>query len=212
MFEIEYKGGNTLVVSSKKTTLVVDPRRSLVGQNDLAVGGAIELATEPRFALNSQGAKLCIEGPGEYEIGDMAIRGVRAWRHLDAESEEPIDTIYRIEIGGVRIAVIGNIMPKVSEEQLEAVGIVDIVVIPVGGNGYTLDAESAAAIVRQIDPRAAIPVHYADTSLQYEVTQDEVDRFIKELAAPVEEVGTKYKLKSAAALPATLTTVIVGRS
>lgn len=212
MFEIEYKGGNALVVTSKKNTLVVDPKRSVIGQSDLAIEGAIEVATEPRFALNNSSAKLCIEGPGEYEVGDIAIRGVRAWRHIDTEVDEPIDTIYRVEIGDVRIAIIGNIMPKVSEEQLEAIGVVDIAIIPVGGNGYTLDAENAAAIVRQIDPRAAIPVHYADSGIKYEVAQDEVERFVKELAAPVETVGAKYKLKSAATLPATLTTVIIERS
>lgn len=212
MFDIEYKGGNTVVVSTKKTTVVIDPKRSVNGQKDVVVAEAVEVATEPRFAVNGSDAKLHVEGPGEYEVGDIAIRGVPATRHLDAETDEPIGTIYRVEIGDVRIAVIGNIAPKVTEDQLEAVGVVDIVIIPVGGNGYTLDAESAAMLVRQIGPKAVIPVHYADDALTYEVPQDELDRFVKELALPVEEPGAKYKVKSSATLPATVSIVRIDRS
>ena len=212
MFDIEYKGGNTLVVASKKTTVVIDPKRSLVGQRNVDISGAVEVATELRFALDSADAKLHIEGPGEYEIGDVAIRGTAAVRHIDTEADELLSTVYRIEIGDLRVAVLGNIAAKLTEDQLEAIGVVDIVVLPVGGNGYTLSAESAAAIVRQIDPRVVIPVHYADNALKYEVPQDELDRFTTELAAPVEDAGAKYKVKSSSALPTVLTVVTVARS
>ena len=50
MFDIEYKGGNSIVIASKKTTLIVDPKLSLVGLKDLKVSGAVELATEPRLS------------------------------------------------------------------------------------------------------------------------------------------------------------------
>src|SRR6218665_2550595 len=97
MFEVEYKGGNCVVISSKKASVVVDPKLSLVGLKDANVKDAIELATEARFAINSEDAKLVIEGPGEYGIADFDIKGVAAQRHLDAESEPKISTMYRIE-------------------------------------------------------------------------------------------------------------------
>lgn len=210
MFDIEYKGGNTVVIATKKATLVVDPKQSVVGLKDLVVKDAIELATEPRFALGSETARLSLEGPGEYEVADFSIRGVSALRHLDTENDEPIATIYRIEIGDVRIALIGNITDKLSEDQLEAIGVVDIAIIPVGGAGYTLDATGAAGLVRQIDPKVVIPVHYADKALKYEVPQDGLSTFVSELGAPVETVP-KYKVKSAAAIPPTLTVIEVTR-
>lgn len=212
MFDIEYKGGNGVVITGKKTQVVVDPKLSLVGLKDLSVKEAVELATEPRFVVNDARAKLIIEGPGEYEVGEVSIRGTRAIRHIDTSADEPISTVYRIEIGDARIAVVGNIATKLSEDQLESIGIVDIVIIPVGGNGYTLDAVNATTIVRQIDPRVVIPVHYADSALKYEVPQDGVELFIKELAAPVEAAGPKYKVKSAASVPQVLTVVTVDRS
>lgn len=212
MFDIEYKGANGLVITTKKTQLVIDPKLSLVGLKDLAVKDAIAIATEERFALKDPTAKLIIDGPGEYEVADVSVRGIRAGRHLDTDADEPVSTIYRIDIGDIRTAVIGNIAPKLSEEQLEDIGVVDILFIPVGGNGYTLDATSAATIVRQVDPRAVMPVHYADSAIAYEVPQDTLDVFTKELAAPVEEAGNKLKLKSAASIPQVLTVVQIARS
>lgn len=210
MFDIEYKGGNGVAITTKKISLIADPRLSLVGLKDLSVKSAIEIATEPRFVVKGD-AQLIIEGPGEYEIGDFSIKGVSTTRHIDTESDEKIATIYRIEIGDVRIALIGNIAPGLSEDQLEEIGIVDIIIIPVGGGGYTLDATSAANIVRQIDPKAVIPVHYADTILKYEVPQDTVETFIKELGAPVDVVG-KYKVKGGSSLPPVLTLVQINQS
>lgn len=211
MFEIEYKGGNGVVITTKKTSLVADPKLSLVGLKDLTVKDAVEVATEARFIVEDAAARLILEGPGEYEVGDFSIRGVAAQRHIDTEQDDKVSTVYRIEIGDVRLALLGNIAPTLSEEQLEELGIVDILIVPVGGSGYTLDATSAATITRHIDPKVVIPVHYADAALDYEVPQDSVDVFAKELAAPVESVA-KYKIKSAASLPEVLTTVIVERS
>lgn len=212
MFDIEYKGANGVVITTKKTQVVVDPQLSVAGLKNLSVKGAVEIATEPRFVVNDSEAKLQIEGPGEYEVGDVAIRGVAATRHLDTEADEPIDTMYRIEIGELRIALIGNIAPKLDEDQLEELGVVDMLLLPVGGNGYTLDATSAATIVRSIDPRVVIPLHYADSAVKYEVPQDTLEVFTKELAAPVEDAGSKYKVKAASSLPQVLTVVTIDRS
>jgi hypothetical protein len=211
MFDIEYKGGNTIIIATKKTTLVTDPKQSLIGLKDLAIKDAVELSTEPRFALGSPGALLTLEGPGEYEIGDFSIKGAAATRHIDTTADEPISTIYRIEVGEARIGLIGNIAEKLSEDQLEELGVLDILIIPVGGNGYTLDANGAATIARQIDPKVVIPVHYDDNALKYEVPQNDTAEFIKNLGAPVETTA-KYKVKTASSIPQVLTVVELSRS
>jgi hypothetical protein len=212
MFEIEYKGGNGVILATKKATIVADPKLSLVGLKDLNVKDTIELATEARFALASEDARLVIEGPGEYGIADFDIRGIAAQRHLDTATDPKVSTMYRIEAGEFRIGLIGNIYEKLSEDQLEALGIIDVVILPVGGGGYTLDPEGAAALVRAIDPKIVIPVHYNDTALKYEVPQAEFDEFVKVLGVPVEDVTGKLKLKNSAALPATLTVYSLARS
>lgn len=211
MFDIEYKGGNGVVISTKKLNAVIDPKLSLIGLKDLPVKDALEIATEARFASNGKDVQLAIEGPGDYELGPFSIKGVSATRHIDTEADEKISTIYRIEVGDARIALIGNISPKLDEDQLEALGVVDILIIPVGGGGYTLDATSAAGLVRQIDAKVIIPIHYADNSLAYEVPQDTLETFVKELGAPVETTA-KYKVKTAATLPTTVTIIELTRS
>ncbi len=211
MFEIEYKGANGVIISTKKASIVLDPKLSVVGLKDLSVKDAIELATEARFAINSEDAKLVIEGPGEYGIADFDIKGIAAQRHLDAESEPKVSTIYRIATTEIRAAVIGNIYEKLTEDQLEEIGVVDVLVIPVGGSGYTLDATGATAITRQIDPKIVVPVHYADDAINYEVPQSDLEVFTAELGVQVEE-APKLKLKNSSALPPTLTVFKLARS
>jgi len=213
MFDIEYKGANTVVIATKKTTVVTDPKLSLVGLKDAKVNDTVEVATEARFAVAGRDeARLSIDGPGEYEVGDVSIRGVSAQRHIDTPEQEQLSTIYRLEISDVQIGVLGNIADKLDEDQLEALGLIDILIIPVGGGGYTLDATGAATLIRQIEPKAVIPVHYADSGLKYEVPQDTLETFVKELGAPTEQVSGKYKVKSAASLPQTLTVIELARS
>lgn len=211
MFEVEYKGANSVVISTKKGTIVTDPKLSLVGLKDANVKDSIEIATEVRFALNTDTARLVIEGPGEYGISDFDIRGIAAQRHLDSESDPKASTIYRIEAGEIRVALIGNIYEKLSEVQLEELGLIDVLIIPVGGNGYTLDATGAVTLTRLIDPKIVVPIHYADPAIKYEVPQDDFETFAKELGGTVEE-APKLKLKSAAVLPETLTIYKLARS
>lgn len=209
MFEVDYKGANSVTISTKKGTIVTDPKLSLVGLKDVAIKDAIELSTEPRFALNAETSRLNIEGPGEYGIADFDIHGIAAQRHLDAEGKAT--TMYRIEAGDFRVALLGNIYEKLSEEQLEEIGVIDVLIIPVGGNGYTLDATGAANLVRQIAPKIVIPIHYADPTVNYEVPQDDFEIFAKELGGPIEE-AQKLKLKNTAALPEVLTIYKLARS
>lgn len=210
MFEVEYKGGNGVVISNKKTTITVDPKLSLVGLKDLKTQDQVQLLTENRFRVDDPEARLIIESPGEYEVGDFTIRAIAAQRHIDTSEEVKLSTIYRLETTEVRVALVGNIDPKLSEEQLEGLGVVDILILPVGGNGYTLDATSAATIVRQVGPKVVIPIHYQDSGLRYEVAQDPLEYFVKELGAPLESV-TKYKIKSASVFPAVLTIMELAR-
>ena len=211
MFEIEYKGANCVIINTKKTRLVIDPKLSIVGLTDIMTKESVELATEERFAVNNPESTLVIDSPGEYGVGDLHISGFPAQRHIDSEKETKQATVYRIEIGDARIGLLGNIFGKLSDDQLEQIGLLDILIIPVGGNGYTLDAKSAVELVHAIDPKVVIPVHYDDPGIKYEVPQDSLNSFVSELGVATETMA-KYKVKQMPFAPDSLTVIELTRS
>jgi len=195
--DIEYKGGNCVVLTIKKNVLVLDPKNSDIGLKDQAVNAAVQLATQPQFVGPHSDDTVLIDGPGEYEVANMSIHGVAARAHMDGADDPKKATMYSVVADDVAVAVVGHVHPDLSEEQLEQLGVIDVLVVPVGGNGYTLDATGAVELVRKIGPKVVVPTHYADPSIAYPVPQAELELFTKELGAPVEETS-KLKLKSGA--------------
>jgi L-ascorbate metabolism protein UlaG (beta-lactamase superfamily) len=193
--EIEYKGANCITIKTKATTIAIDPKLSIVGLKDQIAKANVQIATQSRFGIEG-GEALLLDGPGEYEVSGFSVKGIAAQVHSDTPDEGKRATMYRLDNGDIAIAVVGHVTAPLSEEQLEALGIVDIAVIPVGGSGYTLDAHMAVQVVRQLDPKLVIPTHYADESTKYEVEQMDLEPFTKELGVPVETMP-KLKLKGA---------------
>ena len=76
MFDIEYKGANAVVFTTKNTKVVFDPRVSLAGGTDVSVKDDVEVTTEDRFAVEKTTPKLWFSGPGEYEVGDVSLIGM----------------------------------------------------------------------------------------------------------------------------------------
>ncbi|MBM3210078.1 MBL fold metallo-hydrolase [Candidatus Saccharibacteria bacterium] len=211
MFDIEYKGGSTVVVKTKNVTVITDPKLSLLGLKDAAVNDCVVISTEHRFMTDDVAdARLLIDSPGEFEIGKFSIKGVAMQRHID-EGDEKNTTSYRIEVEDIAIGFLGHVDAKPTEEQLESLGLIDILIVPVGGNGYTLDAQSAVKLAKQIEPKIVVPVHYDDTSLKYEVPQAKLDEFTAAMNLSIETVS-KLKIKSSASLPESMTVYVIERS
>lgn len=206
--EIEYKGATGLIIKSGPTTVVVDPKLSLVGLKDLKVSDCVEVATDNALGIDSD-QKILINGPGEYEVSGVAIRGVAVNRYRDNSDKK--STIYKLEIAGQRIAILGHTQEPLDEAQLEYIGLVDILLIPVGGNNYTLDGHTATKITNQIDPRIIVPMHYEDKGIKYDVTQDALTNFLKELSPQEHEIVDKLKIKNGI-LPVVRTVYEVRRS
>lgn len=201
MFDVEYRGGNCIQINTKEKSVILDGNLSILGIKNPKLKTGISIATDPRLMLNLEDG-VSIDGPGEYEAGPFTIKGIKARLSIDSEGYR--STAYRIEVGDISIAVLGNIESKLTEDQLEQIGVVDILAVPVGGNGYTLDASDAVKLVRQVEPKIVIPVHYQDPALKYDVAQDSVDRFISELGAPVEKMP-KLKIKNSSSIPTSIT-------
>lgn len=195
--EIEYKGANCVVIKDKNAVIVVDPTPNTFAK-DADKPDAVILATQEKFAKSEREAKnFVIDMPGEYEHKDVSVRGLPVHIHTDKDGKR--GAMYSIETKDVRIAIIGHTDAPLSDDDLENLGVIDIVIIPVGGGGYTLDGHDAATIVRQISPKVVIPTHFADPKIRYDVAQEPIDIFLKEMGG-VHEKQNVFKIKNMPAL------------
>lgn len=191
--EIQYFGGNCLrFTTNKKVRLIVDDNLKGLGAKSVQTEQDIALFTDTSLNTNIP-ARFIIDCPGEYEISEVSILGIPARRHIDEAGVK--STLYSVHTQDFSIAIIGHVDANLTDEQLERLGLVDVLCIPVGGHGYTLDGIAAAAIVKRIEPKIVIPTHYDDPMLTYEVPQSPLDDFLKAVGAGDVQPVTSFKLK-----------------
>ncbi len=134
---------------------------------------------------------ITIEGPGEYEVKGVAITGISVFHDSNNGEERGKNTAYNIEIDGISILHLGDLGHSLTQKQLEEIGPVDIVLIPVGGT-YTINASIAAQVVSQLEPKIVIPMHYKIDGLKFPL--DEVDAFLKEMGVGSIEPQNKFTI------------------
>jgi L-ascorbate metabolism protein UlaG (beta-lactamase superfamily) len=193
--ELQYYGANCLRLSAKKAQIVVDDNLSQLGLKAVTKPTDISLRTNKMFPEHPDAA-FSAEMPGEYEIAGVVINGIAARAHMDEEGQKNA-VIYTVQADDTKVAIIGHICPELSEDQLESIGLVDVAVVPVGGNGYTLDGVGALNVIKQIEPKVVIPTHYSDKAIRYELAQTELAEAVKNLGMEISETVGKYKIKPA---------------
>ena len=130
------------------------------------------------------GVAFKITGPGEYEFKGITVRGVSSFHDEKDGKSKGKNTIYVVEWEGMRLAHMGDYGEATLRSEIqEALGTPDILFIPVGG-GDTIDAEAAAKLLNQVEPRIIIPMHYKIPGLKDKL--DGVDVFLKEMGEKVE--------------------------
>ena len=193
--ELSFYGANCLRLSAKKAQIVVDDNLAKLGLKTVTKPTDISLRTNKDLPEHTAVA-FSAEMPGEYEVAGVVIKGIGARSHMDEEGKLSA-VIYTIQADDTKVAIIGHVYPELSEDQLEQIGLVDAVVVPVGGHGFTLDGVGALKIIKQIEPRLVIPTHYADNAIRYEVPQAELAEGVKGLGMEVAETVSKYKIRPA---------------
>ena len=193
--ELQYLGANCIKITTKKATIVVDDNLAKVGLKSVTKPTDISLRTNSQIP-EAKEAKFSAEMPGEYEISGVIIHGVGARAHMD-EAGKNKAVIYTISADDVKLAIVGHIYPDLNEDQLEEIGVVDVAIVPVGGNGYTLDGAGALEVIKKLEPKLVIPTHYADKQIKYEVPQAELADAVKNLGMEVSEKLPRIKIKPA---------------
>lgn len=207
--ELQYYGGNCVRINTKKANIVIDDNLDSLGLKSVTKADDIALFTSFQGDKTTSKAKLVIDRPGEYEASTVSMRGIPARSHMD-ESDKRSATIFKLVANDIRIAVVGHIYPDLNDDELESIGTVDVLVIPVGGHGFTLDGAGALKVIKKIEPKIVVPVHYADKQVKYEVPQSDLAEALKDMSIEAKETIDKLKIKSSE-LPENMELIVLKR-
>jgi L-ascorbate metabolism protein UlaG (beta-lactamase superfamily) len=197
MAEIRWYGHNCFRIRGKEATVLFDP----VGKNtgyamgrqtaDIVTishdhdGHANLNAIKPEFQV--------IQGPGEYEMHGVFVTGVRTYHDDKKGAELGHNTVYLVELEGMRFAHLGDLGHSLTETQAEELDNVDVLMIPVGG-GTSLNADQAADLVSRLAPKSVIPMQYKTAIGDKNLA--EVDAFLKLVGVNSPEPVEKLTIKA----------------
>ncbi len=193
--DIVYLGHSSFRLKGKIASLVTDPfDPKMVGLPFPKVSADIVTVSHDHQDHNKtelvKDVKKVIAGPGEYEINGVSVIGIQSFHDDKKGKLRGKNTIYVIEMDGLRIVHLGDLGHKLSERIIEQIGNIDILMIPVGGE-YTINTPIAVEVVHAIEPKLVIPMHFKTPKLKPEtfakLTTEE--SFVKELGLPIEKTN-----------------------
>jgi L-ascorbate metabolism protein UlaG (beta-lactamase superfamily) len=207
--DISYFGHSCFRIRGRDTTVVTDPFSPKYGfPMGKPQAGIVTISTKDSpdsayhtFVDGVGGEPYLIEGPGEYEVANVLIYGVRTHSRLGSDGGSTgyrLNTAYVIDMDDIRVCHLGELMDVLTAEQVEAIGSVNVLIIPVGGGG-TLGGKRAVEVASQLEPNIVIPMHYRIEGTRSE-SLEPVDRFINEMGAksitpvPKLSVGAKSSM------------------
>ena len=191
--DIEFFGANCLRISTKKAAFVIDDNLPHIGGRSITRDNDVTISTQDVLAV-AESKQLAINMPGEFEIFGVSVHGIAARAHTDQPGQKTA-TMYKLVLDGMHILVTGHVYPELDEEQADAAGRVDVLIIPVGGNGFTLDPLGALKIIRKIEPSVVVPTQYTIPGLTYEVPALSLADALQNLAMQPKETIEKLKGK-----------------
>lgn len=192
--DITFLGHSSFKIKGKSASLVTDPfDPKMLGIKFPAVEAEIVTISHHHNDHNNvslvEGVRKVVDGPGEYEINGISIIGIASY-HDDSKGEKRgKNTIYSIEVDGLKIVHLGDLGHKLSEDMIKEIGETDVLMIPVGGE-FTIGPKEAVEIVRAINPTVVIPMHYQIPGLNKEIFAKlaPVESFLSELNIKVEKL------------------------
>jgi L-ascorbate metabolism protein UlaG (beta-lactamase superfamily) len=188
--DISYFGHSAFKIKGKTGSIITDPfDPKMVGLKFPPCEADIVTISHDHHDHNQsqlvKGVKKVIDGPGEYEILGITILGFPSYHDEEKGSIRGKNTIYVFEIDGLRIAHLGDLGHALSDSQVEELGDIDILMIPVGGK-YTIGPSSATKIVQDTEPTIIFPMHYRIPGKSDEL--EPVESFLKEVGLTVERL------------------------
>ena len=199
---ITWYGQASFRLESKEVRVLIDPFDKKTGLKPPRINDTIVLVTHDHHDHNAVGdtesQTLLITGPGEYEKSGVQIVGINSFHDNEQGATRGLNTIYVVKLEDITLCHLGDLgQSALTAEQVEIIGNVDILMIPIGGT-YTIDGKQAMSIIKQIEPKIIIPMHYKVPGLTIDLEGPQV--FLKEIGIKPEEQGESYRIV-AKALP-----------
>lgn len=199
--EISWLGHSCFRIRGRQTTIVTDPYSPDFGYSLGKLSASIVTVSHQHpghsYVEGISGEPRLVTGPGEYEIAGVLIIGMAAFHDGKKGDIKGKNTIYLMEVDEISVCHLGDLGHVLTTEQVEELGDVDVLLLPVGGVS-TINAPMATEVVRQLEPKAVVPMHYKTEALSREL--EPVGRFLKETG--VEQVVSQPKLSfSRSSLP-----------
>ena len=191
--EITWLGHSCFRIRGSRTTIITDPYPPDLGYSLGKPTARIVTVSHQHsghsYVQGVGGEPRLVTSPGEYEIGGVLIMGIATFHDREKGKKRGKNTVYLIEADEISICHLGDLGHVLTTEQVEELGNVDVLLLPVGGVS-TLNASMAVEVVRQLEPRVIIPMHYKTEALTREL--EPVERFLKEMG--VEQVDSRPRL------------------
>jgi len=191
--EITWLGHSCFRIRGSRTTIITDPYPPDLGYSLGKPTARIVTVSHQHsghsYVQGVGGEPRLITSPGEYEIGGVLIMGIATFHDREKGKKRGKNTVYLIEADEISVCHLGDLGHVLTTEQVEELDNVDVLLLPVGGVS-TLNASMAVEVVRQLEPRVIIPMHYKTEALTREL--EPVERFLKEMG--VEQVDSRPKL------------------
>jgi L-ascorbate metabolism protein UlaG (beta-lactamase superfamily) len=132
-----------------------------------------------------------IDGPGEYEVSGVLITGVSTAHDKSKGAERGFNTVFVIHLDDVVFCHLGDLGHELTQGQIEEIGDVDVLFVPVGG-GETIGPAEATNVISQIEPKIVVPMHYATAQLSFEYDLAPIEKFAHERG--LKEIALEDKL------------------
>ncbi|KKR36245.1 MAG: Zn-dependent hydrolase [Candidatus Yanofskybacteria bacterium GW2011_GWE1_40_10] len=192
---INWFGHSCFRIEAKEGSILIDPFSKDIGIKPPKIKDDVVLISHNHYdhssTENANEDAFVISTPGEYEKNGIAVQGIQSFHDQSEGKERGYNTIYVIKAEDLTLCHMGDYGElKLSDKQIEQIGDVDILMIPVGGK-YTLNAREAVEAISQIGPKVIIPMHYKVKDLNIDIEGPE--KFVKELGLSPEKVD-KYKI------------------
>jgi L-ascorbate metabolism protein UlaG (beta-lactamase superfamily) len=198
--DVTWLGHGCFRLRGKNAAVITDPYPPAIGlrlaKQDADLVTISHEHDNHNYAEIVRGEPYLIRGPGEYEVKDVSVIGLPSFHDSEKGAKRGRNTVYLIEIDDVRICHLGDLGHKLDDAEAETVASVDVLLVPVGGR-TAINAVEAADVVRQLEPRYVVPMHYAIPGLKVEL--DGVERFLKEMAVTAMEPQPKLTVQASSA-------------